>query len=83
MQYTISQEEFENLMDDLERIKTGTNVHTINKARSYLRSFFKGSWFLEDDEERAQLLERHVKRCREAVSTRNTDRLRLSMCRWV
>ena len=82
MTYTITEQEFDSLMDDLERMRTGTNVHTINKARSYLQSFFRGGWFLTDDEERAQLLEQHVKRCRDAVSTKDTTRLRLSMLRW-
>lgn len=77
----INDMEFERLMDDLERLKTATNVHTINKARMYLASFFKGAWWLKSDDERKHRLEAHVARCREAVSTGDIEKLRYSMRR--
>ena len=78
----IDGKELDSILNELERMSNGTTVHTINKAKSYLQSFAKGAWFLKDEDERRRLLERHVRNCREAIRTQDTDLLRLSMIRW-
>jgi len=79
----INQAEFDTLLFDLEQLRTGANVHTINKAISYLRSFYNGSWWIPiDNPSRIDRLERHVKMCRRAVNTKDVKLLRLSMRSW-
>jgi len=76
----ISGAEFDRLLFDLEQLGSGANVHTINKAINYLRSFYEGSWWMPlDDESRPARLEHHVRMCRIAVNTKDVTLLRDSM----
>lgn len=67
---------------DLEKIKNGANVHTINKAINYLRMLSKDSWILIDKEEREAMYQKHLEQCRQAVNTKDVTKLKNSMLRW-
>ena len=75
-------EQLEIIIDDLRRMQTGANVHTINKAVGYLRSLAGPVWFIEDDSNRVKMFDQHVLNCSSAISRGDVYVLRCQMRRW-
>ena len=70
------------LIEELRLMQNGANVHTINKAVSYLISLQKPVWYIKEDAERRKRFEGHVANCRAAVNRSDVEALRMQMIRW-
>ena len=81
---TIRPAEVNQAIDGLERLRNAANVHTINKALSYLRSLSadKRPWYLESDEDRDVMLANHLTNCHQAIARGDVQLLALAMLRW-
>lgn len=67
---------------ELNKMRNGANVHTINKALSYLGSFESGAWFLKDEDERQALLKSHLHNCENAIRRNDVSVLKYLMRKW-
>ena len=63
----------------LNKMQNGANVHAVNKARSYLISYAKGAWWIDDPEKNQRLFDAHLKQCQEAVKSGDLSKLKYSM----
>lgn len=70
------------LIEELRLMQSGANIHTINKAISYLISLQKPVWYIKDDSVRQKQFEGHVRNCRAAVNRGDVEVLRAQMIRW-
>lgn len=80
----INSAEVNQVLDGLERLRNAANVHTVNKAISYLTSLSadKRPWYLKSDEDRDAMLAGHLKNCRQAIVLGHVRILALTMKRW-
>ena len=67
--------ELSRVVNDLERMRDGSNVHTVNKAIFYLRQ-----WSKKDED--AEKLEAHMKNCRALVNGAPVSLIAHAMRRW-
>jgi len=75
-------EDIETIINQLRQMQNGANVHTINKAVSYLRALSEPVWFIKDETERIERFERHCIKCRAAIRSKTTTALARAMRRW-
>jgi 2-C-methyl-D-erythritol 4-phosphate cytidylyltransferase len=76
-------EKAQNLIDKLELERTATNVHTINKAQTYLRSLCKTVWWIEDEYYRDACFWVLTDEVRIFLETKDIDRLKKYLYRYI
>ena len=64
------------------KLQSGANVHTINKAIFHLRDLSKPVRYIEDDTERVERFIQHAKNCQNAIDSNSVEELAKSMRHW-
>ena len=75
----MTNKELENLIWELEQLRDGANVHTINKAISYLRTYADTKSGRFSEEEMESRLNALVACCRIAIVSKDVKRLAWNM----